>query len=93
MLGLRYPEQRTLRRSRSLGSGLPLKSPLDLRHQQPPAPQPSLLSALPSTPPPEHNNNRRASLPGDSGLAETYNVMSADRNAILATIDMLSATD
>ncbi|PPQ66428.1 hypothetical protein CVT24_007194 [Panaeolus cyanescens] len=92
MLGLRYPE-RTIRRSRSVGSGLPVKSPaLNLSHQQPPPPQPAILSALPSSQSPDLGS-RRASLPGDSGLAETYNVMAADRNAILATIDMLSATD
>jgi len=33
---------------------------------------------------------RRDSLPGALSLTEAYNVMSVDRNAVLATIDMLN---
>ncbi|KAF8809618.1 hypothetical protein BYT27DRAFT_7135848 [Phlegmacium glaucopus] len=39
------------------------------------------------------NSWRRSSLPGALSLTEAYNVMAADRNAVLATIDMLSATE
>ncbi|KAG7095669.1 hypothetical protein E1B28_006386 [Marasmius oreades] len=35
-------------------------------------------------------SSRPLSMPDDSGLTEVYNVMSADRNAMLATLEMLS---
>ncbi|KAJ3515608.1 hypothetical protein NLJ89_g1656 [Agrocybe chaxingu] len=81
MLGITNPDRR-LRRSRS-AAGLLLSPP-------PVTAGPStLLNVRPS----DINPSRRSSLPGDSTLAEAYNAMAADRNAVLATIDMLSATD
>ncbi|CAA7269931.1 unnamed protein product [Cyclocybe aegerita] len=77
MLGITNPDRR-LRRSRS-AAGLLLSPP----------PVTALLNVRPS----DINPSRRSSLPGDSSLAEAYNAMAADRNAVLATIDMLSATD
>ncbi|KAF9530594.1 hypothetical protein CPB83DRAFT_850596 [Crepidotus variabilis] len=37
--------------------------------------------------------SRRSSLPPDSTLAQVYNTMSAERNAMLLTADMLASTD
>ncbi|KAF8902621.1 hypothetical protein CPB84DRAFT_1961567 [Gymnopilus junonius] len=80
ILGLNNPE-RPLRRSLSFSM---------LTEQPPGMPRQPLLS-------PKHSSmssrDRRSSLPGDNALAETYNAMAADRNAMLATIDMLSSTD
>ncbi|KDR77312.1 hypothetical protein GALMADRAFT_246668 [Galerina marginata CBS 339.88] len=86
MLGLTNPE-RSLRRS--LSFSMPSEqSPSGTAGHGP------LLS--PNRLPGRNNSwqhSRRSSLPGDTALAETYNAMAADRNAMLATIDMLSATD
>ncbi|PPQ92532.1 hypothetical protein CVT25_010365 [Psilocybe cyanescens] len=83
MLGLVNPE-RTIRRSLSF-SMLQGNSPSTASAQPP--------TLRPNPPANSTNSWRRSSLPGDDALAETYNAMAADRNAILATIDMLSSTD
>ncbi|KAF8955059.1 hypothetical protein BDZ97DRAFT_1861760 [Flammula alnicola] len=83
MLGISNPE-RPLRRSRSftvLSAGS--SAAASAQH-----------AFLPSVRPPDTPSSwRRSSLPGNSTLAEAYNTMAADRNAVLATIDMLSSTD
>ncbi|KAF4612871.1 hypothetical protein D9613_011176 [Agrocybe pediades] len=84
MLGLSNPE-RPLRRSFSVGMLSAGLSPSVNGH---------FPSATLSRPGAERSNSwRRSSLPGGDALAETYNAMAADRNAVLATIDMLSLSD
>ncbi|KIM41589.1 hypothetical protein M413DRAFT_27903 [Hebeloma cylindrosporum] len=81
MLGLINPE-RPLRRSSSASAlGSPSQSGSD-RLARPPNLMPSDDG---------YSSFRRSSLPPDSQLAEVYNAMEADRNAVLATIDMLSS--
>ncbi|ESK88647.1 hypothetical protein Moror_3050 [Moniliophthora roreri MCA 2997] len=48
------------------------------------------MSTNSSRPMSRNPNGRPLSMPDDSGLNEVYNVMTADRNAMLATLQMLS---
>ncbi|KAF9485730.1 hypothetical protein BDN70DRAFT_539768 [Pholiota conissans] len=87
MLGIKNPERPRRSRSNTISimSGPSTAAHSSSQHAFPP------MVRAPDTP--ASMTFRRSSLPGDSTLAEAYNAMAADRNAVLATIDMLSSTD
>jgi hypothetical protein len=86
MLGLSNPEH-SLQRSRSWnGLASPPATANPVKSQPTVQPMETLEGQTARA-------SRRSSLPPDSTLAQVYNVMAADRNAMLVTIDMLSATD
>jgi len=86
LLGIANPE-RSLRRS--LSASVLKSPPLPGSGQR--SRQSNLMPPMSRTPDDAPLSGRRSSLPANSHLAEVYNAMQADRNAVLATMDMLSS--